>query len=158
VLYEMVTGRLAFGGDTTALVFDAILNRNPIAPVRLNPEVPSKLEEIINKLLDKDRKLRYQHASDLEAELKRFKRDSDASQPAVTPTASAPVSTPSIPTPPTAPASSTPRGSRSRAKFSIIVAAVVVAAVIAAVFFLAPAAPALTERDVILIADFVNTT
>ena len=59
VLYEMATGRLAFTGDTTAVVFDAILNRSPVAPVRLNPDVPARLEEIINKLLDKDRELRY---------------------------------------------------------------------------------------------------
>src|SRR5262249_50633293 len=142
VLYEMATGRLAFGADTTAVIFDAILNRNPIAPVRINPEVPPKLEEIINKLLDKDRKLRYQHASDLEANLKRFRRDPDASHPALTLPAPGPISPSSISTPPAAPASPAPGASRSRTKFSIIAAAVVVAAVIAAVLFRASGAPA----------------
>jgi serine/threonine protein kinase len=78
VLYEMVTGRPAFGGSATAIVFDAILNRPPIAPIRLNPEVPARLEEVINRTLEKDRALRYQHASDLCADLKRLRRDSDS--------------------------------------------------------------------------------
>src|SRR6202046_12878 len=76
VLYEMATGALPFRGDTSGVVFEAILNREPIAPVRLNPDVPAKLEEIVNRALEKDRDLRYQHASDLRAELQRLKRDS----------------------------------------------------------------------------------
>jgi eukaryotic-like serine/threonine-protein kinase len=75
VLYEMATGRQAFSGSTTAAVFDGILNKAPTSPVRLNPEVPAKLEEIINKALEKDRDLRYQHAGDLRSDLKRLKRD-----------------------------------------------------------------------------------
>ena len=75
VLYEMVTGQLAFAGESTALIFDAILNRQPAAPVRLNPEVPQKLEEIILKALEKDKDLRYQHASDMRADLKRLQRE-----------------------------------------------------------------------------------
>jgi serine/threonine protein kinase len=78
VLYEMSTGRQAFAGNTTAVVFDAILNRTPMPPSRLNPEVPPQLEEIIGKLLEKDRKLRTQTASDLNAALKRLKRDLDS--------------------------------------------------------------------------------
>ena len=78
VLYEMATGTLPFRGDTSGVIFDAILNRVPVAPVRLNPDLPAKLEEIINRALEKDRNLRYQHASDLRAELQRLKRDTDS--------------------------------------------------------------------------------
>jgi eukaryotic-like serine/threonine-protein kinase len=75
VLYEMVTGVLPFRGDTSGLLTEAILNRVPVAPVRLNPDVPPKLEEIINKALEKDRKHRFQNASDIRTDLQRLKRD-----------------------------------------------------------------------------------
>ncbi len=75
VLYEMATGVPAFSGSTTAKVFDAILNRAPVAPVRLNPALPAKLEEIINKALEKDRKLRYQSAADMSVDLRRLQRE-----------------------------------------------------------------------------------
>jgi len=78
VLYEMATGALPFQGDTSGVIIDAILNRAPAAPVRLNPEVPPKLEEIINKALEKDRDLRYKHASDICTDLKRLRRDSSS--------------------------------------------------------------------------------
>src|SRR5580693_5364022 len=80
VLYEIATGQLAFRGDSSATVFDAILNRAPVAPVRLNPEIPAELEHTINRALEKDRNLRYQSASDMRAELSRLKRDVDSSQ------------------------------------------------------------------------------
>ncbi|MFZ3212865.1 MAG: serine/threonine-protein kinase [Terriglobales bacterium] len=82
VLYEMATGVLPFRGDTSAVIFEAILNRAPVPPVRLNPEVPAKLEEIIQKALEKDRDLRYQNASDIRADLKRLKRYTDSGRSA----------------------------------------------------------------------------
>jgi serine/threonine protein kinase/tetratricopeptide (TPR) repeat protein len=78
LLYEMATGSLPFRGDTSAVIFNAILERAPTSPVRLNPDVPAELERIINRSLEKDRELRYQHASEMRAELQRLKRDTDS--------------------------------------------------------------------------------
>jgi serine/threonine protein kinase/TolB-like protein len=77
VMYEMATGTLPFRGESTGVIFDGIMNRVPVAPVRLNPDLPPKLEDIINRALEKDRELRYQHASDMRSELMRLKRDTD---------------------------------------------------------------------------------
>ena len=83
VLYEMTTGKQAFPGATTAVIFDAVLNRTPTAPVSLNPQCPADLERIINRLLEKDPDLRYQSAADLRSELKRLKRDTESGRAAV---------------------------------------------------------------------------
>ncbi len=77
VMYEMATGTLPFRGESTGVIFDGIMNRAPVAPVRLNPDLPPKLEDIINRALEKDRELRYQHAADMRSELMRLKRDTD---------------------------------------------------------------------------------
>jgi hypothetical protein len=80
VLYEMATGQLPFRGDTSTAIYDEILKCAPVPPVRLNPELPLKLEEIINKALEKERNLRYQHASDIRTDLQRLKRDTKSSR------------------------------------------------------------------------------
>jgi serine/threonine protein kinase/tetratricopeptide (TPR) repeat protein len=184
VLYEMVTGTLPFRGDTSAVIFEAILSRAPVAPVRLNPEVPAKLEEIINKALEKDRDLRFQHASDLRADLKRLKRETDSSRSSAYRTVdSDPVQQPSAPFA----AQSTPQSVRSvgtaqssgsglppasvvsavsppvKQRMSLVwrigVPVVVILALLAVGgFFYMRHASALTERDSILLTDFANTT
>jgi len=139
-LYEMATGHMAFAGNSTAIIFDAILNRNPIPPIRLNPQVPQRLEEVIHKLLEKDRNMRYQSAVDLAADLKRLKRDSEPGVSVVVAEANA--------------------GAKKtrRAKVLIVAASVIVAAVAIAILLRSPRAAALNERDVILLEDFANTT
>ena len=139
VLYEMVTGRPAFGGSATAVVFDSILNRPPIAPVRLNPDVSPRLEEVLNRALEKDRALRYQHASDLCADLKRLRRDSDSKRPSAvavpafsgagTDISRGPAALESVPASPTVPAASAGEFSgRKRSIFRMgLVAALLVA-------------------------------
>jgi len=119
VLYEMCTRMLPFGGDTSGVIFDAILNRTPVAPVRLNPAVPAKLEEVIYKALEKDREIRCQSAAELRADLKRLKRDTETGRSVTQ------VSPPSASGP----------WARKR-QFSVAVLAIVVVASLAAGWFL----------------------
>src|SRR2546428_245508 len=91
VLYEMATGALPFRGESSAVIFREILDRDPVPPVRLNPDLPPKLEEIINKALEKDRELRYQHAADMRTDLKRLKRETDTGRSGAASSAATPV-------------------------------------------------------------------
>jgi eukaryotic-like serine/threonine-protein kinase len=131
VLYEMATGSLPFRGDTSGIIFEAILNREPVAPVRLNPELPAKLEEIVNRALEKDRNFRYQHASDLRAELQRLKRDTSSGRTSVLPSGQAEQARPE---PPPGSSGLTPR--RSRRKVYYAVAALLVCGLAAGAFWL----------------------
>ena len=139
VLYEMATGQLPFRGDSTATIFESILNRTPVAAIRINPELPPSLEEVINKCLEKDRNLRYQHASDIRADLQRLKRDSDSAR--------------LLPTAKTQAVS----GARTRWKLVVPVALALVAAAIVGYLSL-HRPPKLTDKDTIVLADFTNTT
>jgi eukaryotic-like serine/threonine-protein kinase len=141
VLYEMATGTLPFRGESAGAIFDSILNRAPVPPVRLNPDVPAELERIITKCLEKDRGLRYQHASDLLADLRRLKRATESDKSEAVPE-----------TEPVA------RARRTRRVLWIagVVAAVFAPALIGYLFFHRSAK--LTEKDTVVLADFANTT
>ncbi|MGH9862633.1 MAG: protein kinase domain-containing protein, partial [Candidatus Acidiferrales bacterium] len=162
VLYEMATGRQAFAGATTGVIFDAILNRVPVPPVRLNPQAPAELEHIIGKALEKDRKLRYQSAADLHADLQRLKRDADSGRStAMTAVAAPPPAAAPAPAQELSSDAQLAVGLFKRHKLAGVVAlaAGALLAILAIVRFL-PFRPAqaLTERDSVLLADFVNTT
>src|SRR5579863_2219701 len=90
VLYEMATGQLPFRGESTATIFDSILNKAPVSAVRFNPNLPVELERIINKAVEKDRNLRYQHAADMRTDLQRLQRDSESGKSAPAPAAATP--------------------------------------------------------------------
>ena len=150
VLYEMATGQPPFRGDSTAEIFDAILNRPPVAPVRLNPDLPAELERILNKALEKDPALRYQHASEIAADLRRLKRDSDTAR----------VSAPNL-------SAATMRpGWRSRRKtvWATLASVATLGMIVGGIYLrshratsVAKIAP-LTEKDSVLLADFENKT
>ena len=137
VLYEMSTGVLPFRGDTTGAMFDSILNRAPVPPVRINPDTPPKLEEIINKCLEKERNLRYQHASDIRTDVQRLKRDTESAGA----TGSAQVAT----------------GIGRRWKVIVPVALAALALSVGSYFYV-HRTPKLTNKDTIVLADFTNTT
>jgi serine/threonine protein kinase/tetratricopeptide (TPR) repeat protein len=168
VLYEIATGQLPFQGASTAEIFDAILNRDPVPPVRLNPDIPPKLEDVINKALEKDKRLRYQSAAEIRTDLQRLMRDTRMGRTEVVddePDAVAQKNSSHQPptSNPTAVSSSTvPIGAGRRAgHWKILAPAVVgvVAALVAGAFYLRSrhAAP-LTEKDTIVLADFTNAT
>ena len=165
VLYEMATGKQTFSGSSSAEIFDAILNRTPVAPVRLNPQVPSKLEDIISKALEKDKKLRYQHAADMRTDLQRLKRDTESGRTAVVTTSAEPVSASSAVAASPASAPLTGQVSAVTAKPHAVrwpilagVAAVAVLLGVGAWLYFARKAQALTEKDTIVLGDFTNTT
>ncbi len=162
VIYEMATGRQAFGGQTTAVVFDALLNRQPADPKVSNPELPDELQRVIVRALEKDRRMRFQTAADMLAELKRVRRDSTgATATARAATGTMPSATGIMPGATSVSSTTTPvrqaAGGRSR-WLTIGAPAVLAIGALAWFWWSATRTPAFTERDTILIADFVNTT
>jgi eukaryotic-like serine/threonine-protein kinase len=147
VLYEMATGQLPFQGESPAVIFKAILDSTPLPAIRFNREIPPKLEDIINRALEKDRSLRYQHASDMRAELQRLKRDTESGHTAAAGSGTAAVH-------------EVPMAQKKRLwTIAVIVVGVVVAALIAGgLYYRSHRTKPLTDKDTIVLADFDNKT
>ena len=161
VLYEMATGRPPFSGENTITLVEALLVKPPIAPTRLNPELPADVERVILKALEKDRAMRHQSAAELLADLKRLRRDVTSGR---VPVAADPVSA-SVAVPassgavPVAAAAAPVGRARSQRRLVLGAGALLIAAAAGAYAFLRPApAPALTDKDLLLVADFRNST
>ena len=144
VLYEMATGRMAFPGKNAAVIHDAILNRAPTPLARVNPDLPLELERIVNKALEKDRKLRYQNAADIRTDLQRLKRDSDSGRTVLA----------------TSQVESKAATKSTRFRWGMVtgVTILVIGLAVGGWLFLSRKAHALTDKDTIVLADFTNTT
>jgi eukaryotic-like serine/threonine-protein kinase len=141
VIYQMATGRMPFRGDTTGMIFQAILDGTPTSAVRLNPDLPAELDRVINKALEKHKNLRYQSATDIRTDLQRLKRDTESNRlPSATSTAVS---------------GSRQQGIRWKVVFPAIVLA---AALVAGAYWYFRRAPKLTDKDTIVLGDFTNTT
>jgi serine/threonine protein kinase len=168
VLYEMATGQLPFRGDSSAIIFDGIMNRVPQPPLRLNPELPSELQRIVMRALEKDRELRYQHASEMRAELQRLKRDTDSGGSGAAASPSGEIATGTgLPKSSSGKSESDSAVSREAATAvprkvpwkSVLSAATVLVLLAAGGWYWHPHRSAkLTDKDTIVIADFNNTT